>query len=81
MKKILFSFLLASFFSFPSSAAVTDTEPQPSAIDELLKLLNLWADSYPQCYSDVYEIKETVALIQSLLGSNFDQLFYNYDIF
>lgn len=81
MKKILFSLLLASSFSFSSSAEVTDPQPQPTAIDELLKLLNLWADSYPQCYADVYEIKETVALIQSLLGSKFDELFYNYNIF
>lgn len=81
MKKILFSLLLASFFFFPSHAEVTDPQPQPTAIDEVLKLLNLWADSYPQCYADVYEIKETIALIQTFLDSKFQELFYNYDIF
>lgn len=78
MKKILFSFLLASSFFFSSSAAV---EPQSTAIDEILKVLNSWADSYPQCYQDVYDIKQSIAYLQTLFDSSFEQLFYNHDIF
>lgn len=81
MKKILFSFLLASSFFFSSSAEVNQPEPQPTAIDEIVRLLSLFADSYPQCYQDVYDIKQAIDYLRTLFDSNFERLFYNHDLF
>lgn len=72
MKNIVFSFFLASSFFFPSSAQ--QVESQPTAIDEIVKLLSLWSDLYPQCYQDVYDIKELIAALQTLFGTSNDEL-------
>lgn len=86
MKKILFSFLLASSFFFPSSAAdeyqLFATKPANlvEAVFSIEKLLSLWAASYPQCYQHVADIKETIVYLRTLLDSSFERLFYNFDI-
>ena len=71
MKKILFSFFLASSFFFPFSARaenqLTATEPANllEAVFSIEKLLSLWADLYPQCYQSVADIKEILSEISS----------------
>lgn len=67
MKKILFSFLLASFFFFPSSAQV---EGEPT-VSEILNVLQSWADLYPQCYENVAYILDSIDVIRSLLPDHF----------
>ena len=80
MKNILASFLLFSFFSLSASTAPLDTDPTVDALERILQVLNAWVDQYPQCYQDVVDIKATIAYLNTLLDSSFEQLFYNYDI-
>ena len=83
MKKILFSFLLASSFFFNSSAQAEnqlsaqaeyqlfDTKP-PSLVQTVIaieKVLSLWADQYPQCYQDVADIKQALSELQNLTST------------
>ena len=67
MKKILFSFLLSSFFFFPSSAQV---EGEPT-VSEILNVLQSWAEMYPQCYDNVAYILDSIDVIRSLLPDHF----------
>ena len=67
MKRILFSFLLAFSFSFTSSAQ----EVYPTSVDEILNVLQSWAETYPQCYQDVAYILESIDVIRSLLPDHF----------
>lgn len=68
MIKILFSFLLFSFFSSSASAATAplDPDPQVDALERILQVLNAWADKYPQCYQDVADVKQAVSELQNL---------------
>lgn len=67
MKKIFASFLLFSFFSFPSSAQVEDE----SIVSEIVDVLRSWAGMYPQCYENVAFILDSVDVIRSLLPDHF----------
>lgn len=80
MKKILFSFLLASSFSLSAATNPIDPDPQVDALERILLVLDAWANQYPQCYQNVVDIKSTIAYLQTLLDNSFEQLFYNFDI-
>ena len=67
MKKILFSFLLASSLFFNSSAQ----EVYQPTFDEILNVLQAWADQYPQCYQNVAYILDSIDTIRSLLPDHF----------
>lgn len=81
MKKILFSFLLASSFSLSAATAPLDPDPQVDSLLRILQVLDTWASQYPQCYQDVADINSTISYLQTLLDSSFEHLFYNHDIF
>lgn len=66
MKKILFSFLLASSFSLSAATNPIDPDPQVDALERILQVLNAWADKYPQCYQDVADIKQAISELQNL---------------
>lgn len=67
MKNILFSFLLASSFFYPSSAQ----EAYQPTVDEILNVLQSWAENYPQCYQNVAYILDSIDTIRSLLPDHF----------
>ena len=67
MKKILFSFLLASSFFYPSSAQ----EVYQPTVEEILNVLQSWAETYPQCYENVAYILDSIDVIRSLLPDHF----------
>lgn len=75
MKKIVFSFLLASSFFFSSSALAENpfSLSQPAnlleAVMSIQRLLSAWADQYPQCYQDVADIKQLISDLQNLTGT------------
>ena len=74
MKKILFSFLLASSFSLSAATNPIDPDPQVDALERILLLLNAWADQYPQCYQSVSDIKEMIAGLQTVFADSYDEL-------
>ena len=74
MKKILFSFLLASSFSLSAATNPIDPDPQVDALERILLLLNAWADQYPQCYQSVSDIKEMISGLQVLFADSYDEL-------
>ena len=74
MKKILFSFLLASSFSLSAATNPIDPDPQVDALERILLLLNSWADQYPQCYQSVSDIKEMISGLQVLFADSYDEL-------
>ena len=69
MKKILFSLLLFPFFSVSAATEPLDPDPQVDALERILRVLNAWADKYPQCYQDVADIKQAITDLQNLTGS------------
>ena len=69
MKKILFSFLLASSLSLPAATNPIDSDPQVDSLERILLVLNAWADKYPQCYQDVADIKQAISDLQNLTGT------------
>ena len=74
MKKILFSFLLASSFSLSAATNPMDPDPQVDALERILLLLNAWADLYPQCYQSVADIKEIISGLQMYAGDTYSEL-------
>ena len=66
MNKILASLLLFSFYSVSASAEPLDPNPQVDALERILRVLNAWADKYPQCYQDVADIKQAISELQNL---------------
>ena len=74
MKKILFSFLLASSLSLSAATNPIDPDPQVDALERILLVLNAWADLYPQCYQSVSDIKEMIAGVQMYLGDTYSEL-------
>ena len=74
MKKIFFSFLLASSFSLSAATNPIDPDPQVDALERILLLLNAWADLYPQCYQSVADIKEMISGLQMYAGDTYSEL-------
>lgn len=74
MKKILFSFLLASSFSLSAATAPMDPDPQVDALERIFQLLNTWADQYPQCYQDVADIKQAISDLQNLTSVSISEI-------
>lgn len=74
MKKILFSFLLASSFSLSAATNPMDPDPQVDSLERILLLLNAWADLYPQCYQSVADIKEIISGLQMYAGDTYSEL-------
>lgn len=74
MKKILFSFLLASSLSLSSATNPIDPDPQVDALERILLLLNAWADLYPQCYQSVADIKDMISGVQVYLADTYSEL-------
>lgn len=81
MKKILFSFLLASSFSLSAATEPIDPDPQVDALERILLLLNAWADQYPQCYQSVSDIKEMISYLQTLTADSYYELSYFHSAF
>ena len=74
MKKILFSFLLASSFSLSAATNPIDPDPQVDALERIFQVLNSWADQYPQCYQDVADIKQAISDIQNLTSVSISEM-------
>lgn len=74
MKKIFFSFLLASSFSLSAATNPIDPDPQVDALERILLLLNSWADLYPQCYQSVADIKDMISGLQMYAGDTYNEL-------
>lgn len=74
MKKILFSILLASSISLSAAANPTDPVPQVDSLEQILSLLQAWADLYPQCYESVAFINNQISGLQMYAGETYDEL-------
>ena len=74
MKKILSSFFLFSFFSLSAATAPIDPDPQVDALERIFRLLNSWADQYPQCFQDVADIKQAISDLQNLTSVSISEI-------